>query len=199
MPSADEVQAGLTGAWQLMLGKTDGLRRLDLSADGFWNSFFALVVALPAYFAMWTTQAIEIAPNAGAFSERVVLVVQLAIMDFASWVLPLLAIAYALMRFGMGGRMALFVIANNWANALFTWAILPVFLLASFFPSLGDLARLLMIAVFVASLVLLWRLNNTILRNAGMTTAVVVGLVGLSLVIYLGLDWLFAMPAPPQV
>ena len=37
--------ASLTGAWRLMLGKADGLRLLDLSADGFWNSFFAIVVA----------------------------------------------------------------------------------------------------------------------------------------------------------
>ena len=48
MLSADETQASLTGAWRLMLGKADGLRLLDLSADGFWNSFFAIIVATPA-------------------------------------------------------------------------------------------------------------------------------------------------------
>ncbi|TIX33060.1 MAG: transporter, partial [Mesorhizobium sp.] len=44
MLSADETYASLAGAWRLMLGKVDGLRLLDLSADGFWNSFFAIVV-----------------------------------------------------------------------------------------------------------------------------------------------------------
>ncbi|MER9338061.1 hypothetical protein NKJ06_29550, partial [Mesorhizobium sp. M0293] len=53
MLSADETQASLTGAWRLMLGKTDGLRLLDLSADGFWNSFFAIVVAAPALLVGW--------------------------------------------------------------------------------------------------------------------------------------------------
>ena len=45
MLSADETQSALLGAWRLMLGKADGFRLLDLSADGFWNSFFAIVVA----------------------------------------------------------------------------------------------------------------------------------------------------------
>ena len=39
----------------MMLGKPDGLRLLDLSADGFWNSFFAIVGALPALIAGWVT------------------------------------------------------------------------------------------------------------------------------------------------
>jgi hypothetical protein len=43
MLSADETYASLAGAWRLMLGKADGLRLLDLSADGFRNSFFAIV------------------------------------------------------------------------------------------------------------------------------------------------------------
>jgi hypothetical protein len=197
MPSADEIQAGLTGAWQLMLGKADGLRQFNLSADGFWNSFFAMVVALPALFAMWTAQAIDLAPAAGAFSERAGLVMQLAIIDFAGWVGPLLIAAWALSRFGMGGRMALFVIANNWASAWFTWVMLPVVLLSSFFPSLGDVATALLMLVFLVSLFLLWRLNNVILRNAGVTTTVVAGMIVLSLFIYAALDWLFALPQQP--
>ena len=47
MPSAENIQLYLTGAWRMMMGKADGLRLLDLSVDGFWNSFFAIVIALP--------------------------------------------------------------------------------------------------------------------------------------------------------
>ena len=45
MLSADETYASLTGAWRLMFGKADGLRMLDLTADGFWNSFFGCQVS----------------------------------------------------------------------------------------------------------------------------------------------------------
>ena len=56
----DEIQRYLTGAWRMMMGKADGLRLLDLSADGFWNSFFAIVVALPALIVGWVGVANEI-------------------------------------------------------------------------------------------------------------------------------------------
>lgn len=57
MPSVEDIQRYLTGAWRMMLGKTDGLRLLDLSADGFWNSFFAIVVALPPLVVSWVGAA----------------------------------------------------------------------------------------------------------------------------------------------
>ena len=60
MLSAEETQASLTGAWRLMLGKADGLRLLDLTADGFWNSFFAIAVAAPALIVGWVGIANEI-------------------------------------------------------------------------------------------------------------------------------------------
>ena len=60
MPSFDEVQQYLTGALRLMLGKADGLRMLDFSADGFWNSFFAMAVALPALMIGWVGLANEL-------------------------------------------------------------------------------------------------------------------------------------------
>lgn len=199
MPSGDEIQANMSGAWQLMLGRVDGLRQLDLSADGFWNSFFAIIVALPALFAMWTSSAIEIAPAAGNFAERLGLVLRLSVIDVVAWIAPLLIIAYGLTKFGMGGRMALFVIANNWASAWLTWFSLPFVLLASFFPSLSGFALLGLLFVFAVSVALIWRLNNVLLRNPGVTTTVVVVMIALSLAIYSGLDWLFAMPQPPQV
>ena len=60
MPSAEEIQQYLTGAWRMMMGKPDGLRLLDLSADGFWNSFFAIIVALPALFVGWVGVANDV-------------------------------------------------------------------------------------------------------------------------------------------
>ena len=57
MPSFAEIQRYLTGAWRMMNGRPDGIRLLDITADGFWNSFFAIAVALPAMFAGWVTIA----------------------------------------------------------------------------------------------------------------------------------------------
>ena len=66
MPSGDDIQAYLAGAWRLMMGKPDGVRALDVSADGFWNSFFAILVAFPALSRneckaakMWLSKAMQ--------------------------------------------------------------------------------------------------------------------------------------------
>ncbi|TIU19672.1 MAG: transporter, partial [Mesorhizobium sp.] len=80
MLSADETYASLAGAWRLMFGKADGLRMLDLSADGFWNSFFGIVVALPALIVGWVGIANEIGdPN--AFAGRLGMLLRLAAVD----------------------------------------------------------------------------------------------------------------------
>ena len=59
MPSANEIQAGLTGAWRMMLGRSDGIGLLDLSADGFWNSFFAMIVALPPLLSSFRPESLQ--------------------------------------------------------------------------------------------------------------------------------------------
>ncbi|TIP97676.1 MAG: transporter, partial [Mesorhizobium sp.] len=88
MLSSDETYASLTGAWRLMLGKADGLRQLDLSADGFWNSFFAIVVAAPALIVGWVGLANEIG-DPSAFAGRFSMLIRLATVDIGAWVLPL--------------------------------------------------------------------------------------------------------------
>jgi hypothetical protein len=63
MPPAEDIQQFLTGAWRLMMGKPDGIRLLDISADGFWNSFFAIVISLPALVVGWVAIANELSQN----------------------------------------------------------------------------------------------------------------------------------------
>ena len=53
MPTLDDVVRFFNGAFLLMAGKADGLKRLDLSADGFWQSFAAVIVALPPLALSW--------------------------------------------------------------------------------------------------------------------------------------------------
>ena len=62
MLSGAEIQNGLTGAWRLMIGNAEGLRLLDLTADGFWNSFFAIIVALPAMLLGWLPMPMILRP-----------------------------------------------------------------------------------------------------------------------------------------
>ncbi|MER8604599.1 transporter, partial [Mesorhizobium sp. M1233] len=117
MLSADETYASLAGAWRLMLGKADGFRLLDLSADGFWNSFFAIVVAAPALIVGWVGIANEIGdPN--AFVGRFSMLIRLATVDIGAWVLPLIGLALVAQRVAVRGRIGHYVVATKWDSPI---------------------------------------------------------------------------------
>ncbi|EHK59098.1 hypothetical protein [Allomesorhizobium alhagi] len=183
MPSAAEIQRYLTGAWRLMTGKPDGLLLLDLSADGFWNSFFAIVIALPALFVSWIGVANEIAdePLAGG---RLSILLRLAAIDLSAWILPLVALAVAAPLAGIGARFVHYVVASNWGSALIIWLMLPAALLRLISPSSSDLAALLSIGLFGLSMVLTWRLTNVVIgRGPAIGTAVFAGMFIASLAV----------------
>ncbi|WP_353643371.1 transporter [Mesorhizobium sp. WSM2239] len=183
MPSAAEIQRYLTGAWRLMTGKPDGLLLLDISADGFWNSFFAIVVALPALFVGWIGVANEIAdePLTGG---RLSILLRLAAIDLSAWILPLIALAIAAPLAGIGARFVHYVVASNWGSALIIWLMLPAALLRLISPSSSDLAALLSIGLFGLSMVLTWRLTNVVIgRGPAIGTAVFAGMFIASLAV----------------
>jgi hypothetical protein len=196
MLSADETQASLTGAWRLMLGKVDGLRLLDLSADGFWNSFFAIVVAAPALIVGWVGIANEIG-DPDAFAGRFGMLVRLATVDIGSWVLPLVALALVARRAGIGGRFVHYVVASNWASAITAWLMLPSALIRLFLTSASQISSLVSLALFALSMVLTWRMTNAAIgKGAAVGTAVFVGMFIASLMVLFGLQMLLGITVP---
>ncbi|MER8436432.1 transporter [Mesorhizobium sp. M1312] len=196
MLSSDETYASLTGAWRLMLGKADGLRQLDLSADGFWNSFFAIVVAAPALIVGWVGLANEIGdPN--AFAGRFSMLIRLATVDVGAWVLPLVGLALVAPRAGIGGRFVHYVVASNWASAIIAWMMLPAALIRLFLPSTNEFAVLASLLLFALSMILTWRMTNVAIgRGAAVGSAVFAGMFVASLVVLFGLQALLGIGAP---
>ncbi|PTE10690.1 transporter [Mesorhizobium helmanticense] len=196
MLSSDETYASLAGAWRLMLGKADGLRLLDLSADGFWNSFFAILVAAPALVVGWVGIANEIGdPN--AFAGRFSMLMRLATVDVGAWVLPLVGLALVAPRAGIGGRFVHYVVASNWASAIIAWLMLPSALIRLFLSSTNEVAGLVSLLLFALSMVLTWRMTNaTIGRGAAVGTAVFAGMFVASLAVLFGLQALLGIGAP---
>lgn len=193
MPPAENVQQHLAGAWRMMTGRNDGLRMLDLSVDGFWNSFFAIVVALPALTVTWVTVANELA-GADAFSFRLSVLARLAMVDLASWVLPIAVLAVAARPAGIAERFVPYVVASNWAQALIVWIMLPPSLLRLFWPDAQEPAAFASIVLVVVTLVLLWRLTNAAIdKGAGMATAVFFGMFAVSLAVLFSMQALLGL------
>ncbi|MCV3206401.1 transporter [Mesorhizobium sp. YC-39] len=196
MLSSDETYASLAGAWRLMLGKADGLRQLDLSADGFWNSFFAIVVAAPALVVGWVGIANEIGdPN--AFAGRFSMLIRLATVDVGAWVLPLVGLALVAPRAGIGSRFVHYVVASNWASAIIAWLMLPSALIRLFLSSTNEVAGLVSLLLFALSMVLTWRMTNAAIgKGAAVGTAVFAGMFVASLAVLFGLQALLGISAP---
>lgn len=196
MLSVDETSSSLTGAWRLMLGKADGLRLLDLSADGFWNSFFAIVVAAPAMIVGWVGTANEIGdPN--AFAGRLGMLIRLATVDLGSWLLPLVVLALVASLAGIGDRFVHYVVASNWASAITAWMMLPSALIRLFLPSGNPFAELVWLVLVVLSLVLTWRMTNAAIgKGAAVGTAVFTGMLVVSLAVLFGLVALLGITVP---
>ena len=200
MPSAENIQLYLTGAWRMMMGKADGLRLLDLSADGFWNSFFAIVVAMPALIVGWVGVANELDQLEGIFGSKLSIVARLAAIDMATWVLPLVALAVVAPLVGVADRFVHLVVASNWASALIVWIMLPPSLLRMFWPGASDAGAFLSFVLFALTMVLSWRMTNVALgKGAAVATAVFAGMFLASLVVLFVLQAVFGLTATPQV
>ena len=179
-----------------MLGKADGLRRLDLSADGFWNSFFAIVVALPAMAVGWVGIAGEIGdPEAAA--SRFSLVLRLAVVDIGTWVLPLVGLALVARRAGVGDRFVHYVVASNWASVIVAWLMLPAALARLVLSSDSQFALLLSLVLFLLSMVFTWRMTAAAIgKGAAVGSAVFVGMFVASLAVLFALQALLGIAAP---
>lgn len=193
MPSGEEIQTYFAGAWRLMMGKPDGVRALDVSADGFWNSFYAIVVAIPALGVGWAALALDLAGY--GLGSRLSILLRLAVIDVTAWVLPLLCLGLIARPIGILDRYPHFVVASNWASALLAWLMLPATLLNLFSPAASELNDTVSLIVFIVALVLTWRLTNAVLaKGAAVASAVFFGVVfaGLFLIFFLqrlfGLD-----------
>ena len=178
----------------MMLGKVDGLRELDLSVDGFWNSFFAVVVALPALIVNWVTIADSYGDVAADFEDRFAIFIRLAVIDLVAWLLPLAGLALVARRFRFADRYVHYVVASNWTTAIVAWLMLPPAILLLFLPDQTDMAWFLSLAIFIASQIFVWRMTNVAIgRGAAPASAVYAGMFAASIVILIALQWLLGL------
>jgi hypothetical protein len=197
MPPAEEIHQSLAGVWRMILGKADGVRMLDLSVDGFWNSFFAIVVGLPAMIAGWVTLAHEITQTPDRFSSRFDMMLRLAVVDIGTWVLPIVLLALAVRHVGLADRFVHYVVASNWSSAIFVWMMLPPALLRMIWPGMTGLASGLSLILFIATLVLSWRVTNAALaKGPAVATSLFAAMFALSLAILFSLQLLLGIVPP---
>ncbi len=196
MPSLQNIFHYLAGVWMLMTGRREGLNHLDLSADGFWNSFWAIAVAFPVFLFWWATELGEYGLEALELSGRLSIVLRLAVSDLTSWILPLFLLVPVVRLAGCADRFAAIVVGSNWGSALINWLLLPVMILMRFMPDSTGIASILGLMLILVYVALAWRLFHGLIGGSKLQTTAIFGTLILSeILISVAMLELLGLPA----
>ncbi|MAW89276.1 MAG: transporter [Phyllobacteriaceae bacterium] len=195
MLDADYVQAHLSAAWRIMAtAKGDALVRMDISAEGFWRSFWSILLALPPMLLSWVAAA----PDFLDGSSLSATVLRLGLADLAAWLLPIAGLALIGTRIGMGRSFAAYVIATNWGSAILVWLAVPPALVRLLSPGDPDPSGFLSLTIFLVSLALGWRITHgSIGRDAMYSTTIFIGMAVTSVLVLVAMHSLLGLSAQP--
>lgn len=115
--AADDVTRSLSASWRLMSAGAKALPDLDLSRDGFWRSYLALLLLAPAMIAMLAAERVlaGLSNAAGLFDAPLLLAAVVAAQLLAILALPMLLVGLA-PALRHSPRFTSFIIAWNWAG-----------------------------------------------------------------------------------
>ena len=182
----DALLTRVDGALDLAVGRRgNGWAKLDVSADGFWNSFTAIPACLPALLVTWLAHGALLAQE-GARVTPAGLVLSLALIELAIWLMTIGLVLLAARPLGWGERAVPAVIALNWASVPIAYArAVPAALVLLL--GMGEGIAFVMLVVEVLILVAFWRVLAAALeRPAVMVTGVFLGALVLG---YTLADW----------
>ncbi|MCU4179397.1 hypothetical protein [Bosea sp. BH3] len=115
--ATDDVARSLRGSWHLMTRGAEAMQEFDLSRDGFWRSFLAFALMLPATIAILAAVRLTAGlPNsAGLFTAPALVLAVIGALCLAILAVPALLIALR-PELGHAPHFTSFVIAWNWAG-----------------------------------------------------------------------------------
>jgi hypothetical protein len=183
MPGRDEILRSLTGAWHLFLDRADALRYFDISIDGFWRSFGAILLILPSYALVALAERTRILTDSindgfdgGAFLANKVISIGV------DWVAFPIVFAFIAGPLGLGRTYSTFIIARNWGTVL---AVMPFAFVALLYLA-GILSAGMADFLSLAFWIVVIRYSYLIARRAlaaeiGVAVAVIVSDFALSL------------------
>ena len=193
MLEREEIGRSLSGAWQLFLNRPDAMRLFDVSVGGFWRSFGAIGLIVPAYaiVAVVEQQLLlsDSLPDESFGVAAFVLDKGLALS--IDWITLPILLALLAGPLGIGRTYPAFVVARNWGAVI---AILPFAAIDLLF-AFGLLSAEVVGVLSPTMLIVILRYNFIIARRAlgvgaGFALTLTVADFVLSLAIAQSVDWL---------
>ena len=181
MPLLDEVLVYIKGLWLLIQGDREGYRWLDISEDGLWRSFTAMLWSLPALavgWASWRLYYLSAMPSGTTVGFG--FFVKLMITDLAGWLLPIALTAILARPLGFSIFVVPVIVTTNWLQVPLAYAMAVPAAMLLLVPGSADLVALLWLLLIFANAVLLFRLLRTVTANQNLLAAALTTLFLLS-------------------
>ncbi len=118
--TAEDVSRSLRGTVALLNRRMEGVRAFDMSEAGFWRSFGAIWLTLPAFVVMVALERrrLGLAQDGGPLLEASGLTALVALGHLAVFLAMPLAMIGIARRLGLTARYVPFVIVTNWIMAV---------------------------------------------------------------------------------
>lgn len=156
--TADEVNRSFRGALDLLNSRVEGLKAFDMSERGFWRSFAAIWLTLPAYIVAIAFERLRLgllAPN-HPLLDSMQIDLAVALGQVASFVALPVAMIWGTRQLRLTHRYVPFVIVTNWINviAMLVMSVPIMLLLLGWAPP--ALASLFSLAFFIIVIRVQW-------------------------------------------
>ncbi|KLK94367.1 hypothetical protein AA309_03800 [Microvirga vignae] len=118
--TADEVNRSFRGTLDLLHSRAEGLKSFDMSERGFWRSFTAIWLTLPAYIVSLAFERLRLGlmqPDRSLL-DNVWIDLVVALGHVASFITLPLAMIWIARRFSLTKAYVPFVIVTNWITAM---------------------------------------------------------------------------------
>jgi len=109
----------LVGAWNVMLGRAEGLNRIDVSLEGFWRSFAAVALIAPfALIILISQRKLSVAAGDALDPLTGGVIAGEGLVLLVDWFTFPLIFALLAGLFGLGSRYVPFIVTRNWASLI---------------------------------------------------------------------------------
>jgi hypothetical protein len=195
MLGREEITRSLTAAFDLFLDRPGAMRNFDVSVEGFWRSFAAVILVVPSYaLAVLAERQLSAAIDPAApVQDGAAFLVQNVLGLGLDWVALPVILALLARPLGIARHYPEFVVARNWGAVIAAVPFGVIGLLIVLGLVGGELANLLMFA----ALIIVLRYTYLIARRSldvglGFAIGIVVLDFVVSLTLALALDGIFA-------
>lgn len=185
-----EVTRSIHGAWRIARMDPDAPNYFDLSINGFWRSFMAVLVVAPFYLLFlivnYGNQPGLVLPTGPVVSTEYYVTIKLITYVLGWLVFPLIMVPISRLL-DLSQNYVRYVIVWNWSNVLVMAVILPTVLM---FPPAADAGHSAKLVLMAAQITMLFYGYLVVRAGLGSKALTAVGIVVLDLLLSLFLSLL---------